>query len=232
MARLSRYLCQARLKQVIPYVQGDVLDLGCGPATILELLPSLPSVYVGVENCADYLTVLSQKYPQYTFLCKDLDTDTLDLNRRFDTILMTAVIEHIFNQKHFFMQALRHLAPGGKVLITTPTPFGDWIHRMGSRCGLFAAAAEDQHIVLYTRPRFEVLCRALGLRIETYRRFELGCNQRVILSVPPAADQTIRGRREIDPNGRNPMDLRGRRQPADPEPSLDPKNFLRLQLMV
>ncbi len=55
---------------------------------------------------------------------------------------MIAVIEHLFNQKFVMDEVSNVLKPGGKVVVTTPTPFGnDVVHRVGATLGLFAKTA-------------------------------------------------------------------------------------------
>lgn len=72
----------------------------------------------------------------------------------------------------------------GKIIITTPTPFGnDWVLKYGSALGLFSSqAGHGDHIVVYNKDRFRVLANELGLKIEKYKTFELRCNQLVVLS--------------------------------------------------
>ena len=111
-----------------------------------------------------------------------MDREPLDLDERFDVILMIAVIEHIWNQKFLFEQIIDLLAPDGKIIITTPSPFGnDVIHLLGAAMGIFAQSAVDDHIVIYNRRRFKNLAREFNLRILKYARFQFFSNQLVVL---------------------------------------------------
>ena len=58
------------------------------------------------------------------------------------------------------------------------------MHRTGARLGLFSKVAADDHIVIYNKKRFQILASDFGLSIERYERFQFGCNQLVILSLP------------------------------------------------
>jgi hypothetical protein len=85
---------------------------------------------------------------------------------------MIAVIEHIWNQKFLFEQIIEPLNPGGKIVITTPTPFGnDIIHHIEAALGVFAKAAVEDHIDIYNKQRFNNLAREFELRLESYKRF-------------------------------------------------------------
>ncbi|MBI2434752.1 MAG: class I SAM-dependent methyltransferase [Candidatus Hydrogenedentes bacterium] len=179
---LSPMLKRKRFAMVAPYIQGDVLDVGCGPTTTLACGGGRITSYTGIEQHVSRIAQLSRDFPEHTFLKKDLDEDALDLPQQFDTILLVAVIEHIYNQKHLMRELVSVLKPSGRIVITTPTPFGnDIVHRWGAAIGLFSTSARDDHIVVYNRKRFEILARDHGLAIERYRRFQFGCNQLVVL---------------------------------------------------
>jgi len=181
MGLLSLRAQRMRMQRVLPWVRGRILDIGCGTGAILDRLDG-PTCYHGVEGDAALVADLRRRYPQHTFERADLDVDVVAAGRVFDTVLMLAVIEHVYNQRHLFEQVLERLAAGGRIVITTPTPLGDRVHRLGARLGLFARSAEDHHPIIFNRARFRVFARRFGLRIEYYRRFAFGCNQIVVLS--------------------------------------------------
>ncbi len=183
MGLLSGYLTSTRTRKIAPYVKGAVLDLGCGRyAAVSQRCSASIDSYYGIERDPGLVEKLKEKFPDHSFFAIDLDDDSLDFDIDFDTILLVAVIEHVFNQKHLACQLVKNLKSGGRLIITTPTPLGDWIHRVGAKLGLFAKSADDHHIVIYNKRRFQVLAQCAGLRIERYSTFQFGCNQLVILS--------------------------------------------------
>ncbi len=98
---------------------------------------------------------------------------------------MLAVIEHLFNLKHIGLELACALRPGGILIITSPTNFGnDIIHRIGCKFGLFSRAAENDHICIFNQKRFEIFAIEVGLVLIKYQLFQLGCNQLVILEKP------------------------------------------------
>jgi 2-polyprenyl-3-methyl-5-hydroxy-6-metoxy-1,4-benzoquinol methylase len=52
----------------------------------------------------------------------EADCTTMDLGRQFDVIVISEVIEHINCPGLAIQNVLRHLAPDGKILLTTPNP--------------------------------------------------------------------------------------------------------------
>lgn len=181
---LSNYIRDVRMNKIRPYVRGDVLDVGCGRATIWEKFGDRIDTYVGVDRNSRLVEELKGKFPDADFRAMDLDEGRLGFDKKFDTILMIAIIEHVFNQKHLFREVIRHLKPGGSIVVTTPTPFGnDIIHHLGTVIGLFAKTAADDHIVIYNKKRFEIVAKEFDLRLERYESFAFGCNQLAILKM-------------------------------------------------
>ncbi|MEX1027494.1 MAG: class I SAM-dependent methyltransferase [Candidatus Paceibacterota bacterium] len=183
MSLFSPWLRRKRFAKVKPFIEGDVLDMGCGPAEILAETDVVVRSYFGIDHSANVVVANRQRFPEHQFRVADVDDDCFDIDGKFDRILMIALVEHVYNLKHLFKQACGLLKPDGKVIITTPTPFGnDLVHRIGAKLGLFAQSAADDHICVFNRKRFQILARDFDLRIEKYRTFELGCNQLVVLS--------------------------------------------------
>jgi len=180
MVPVSYYLAKRRNNITKQYVYGNVLDLGCGNSEILTEFKNIKN-YCGVDIDKKTTQKLSLHYPKNKFLCVDLDEDELHVNCKFDSVIMTAIIEHIYNQKLFFKQALKNLKKGGIIIITSPTPLGDFIHNIGAKIGIFSKKAMDDHIVIYNKQRIKILANELNLKLVKYNLFELGCNQLVIL---------------------------------------------------
>ncbi len=183
MGVLSAYLKRKRAATSGKYIQGTVLELGCGDAATIQQYASEITRYVGIDHNRELVEQLRVNYPQHQFYAMDLDSDTLPPNGKFDTILALAVIEHIYNQKHFMQQLVQNLKPGGRIILTTPTPLGnDVVYTLGARLGLFdITGGLNDHIVIYNKKRFYLMARDMNLEVEVYRTFQLGCNQLVVL---------------------------------------------------
>ena len=176
MALLSKFLSNWRFSLIGPYIRGNVLDIGFGQGRIFKLYRARMEKYYGVELNPKLVERLSNDFPEAVFVQHDLDNESLKIQETFDTVLMLAVVEHVWNQKLFFEEVIRHIKKDGKIIITTPTPFGnDWIHVIGSWLGLFAQSAADDHIVIYNKKRFRILAEEFNLRIIVYKRFQIFC---------------------------------------------------------
>lgn len=187
MPLLTPYLSRARTNLVAEHLRGDVLDIGCQRGQLRELAGDGIGRYVGVDLSADAIDEARRRHPDAEFHVIDVDAEELPFDEEFDTIVLVAVIEHVFNLEHVGRGLARALRPGGRVVLTTPTPFGnDVVHRLGSRVGLFHPGAVDDHISILNRHRLDVFAREVGLRLVEHRRFQVGCNQVAVLEKPPA----------------------------------------------
>jgi 2-polyprenyl-3-methyl-5-hydroxy-6-metoxy-1,4-benzoquinol methylase len=173
---LSPYLQTRRFQAVKPYLNGDVLDLGCGRAELVDWLEP-DQTYFGVEGNEDRTADLRARYPGLDFLTCDLDHGHLDIDRQFDTITMIAVIEHLTNPPNLLEQLPQLLRINGHLVITTPSPLGDRIHQIGAKLGLFSMIAVEDHSQIYSPSSLSALLTRFGFIIDHFQRFLLGGNQ-------------------------------------------------------
>jgi 2-polyprenyl-3-methyl-5-hydroxy-6-metoxy-1,4-benzoquinol methylase len=177
---LSGFLQEQRFQAVIPHLQGSILDLGCGLANLTRYLkPGQP--YVGVEGPPEFLEWLTAHRPEYRFYQCNLDQDILTLNEQFDTITMIAVIEHLKQPAWILRQIPGVSKPGGRLVITTPSPMGDRIHRFGARLGLFSQEAVEEHHSIFSPKKMRAVLTQNGLELISYRRLLFGGNQLFIV---------------------------------------------------
>ncbi|MFZ0954510.1 MAG: class I SAM-dependent methyltransferase [Candidatus Sulfotelmatobacter sp.] len=118
-----------RAEQIIPWVQGPrVLDIGCAahamkfdnPHWLHGLLCKRFPDTVGLDIRPD----LVEQLRELGFANVNLgNAETFNLGREFDTIVAGDIIEHLSNPGAFLARAKKHLAPGGRLIITTPYPF-------------------------------------------------------------------------------------------------------------
>lgn len=188
MALLSSYLSGSRSAVIAPHVRGDTLEIGCQRGQLRDRMAGRIGRYVGIDLSSESLDEARRRHPDCEFREVNLDDEPLGYDSEFDTIVLIAVIEHVFNLKHLGWNLARALKPGGQVVLTTPTPFGnDIVHRLGAQFGLFSRKAVDDHIVIFNRKRLDIFAREAGLILADYKRFQVGCNQLAILRQPSAA---------------------------------------------
>ena len=89
------------------------------------------------------------------------DVMTMNLNQSFDAIIAGELIEHLPNPGLFLENMVRHLNPGGTLLLTTPNPFYSkqtWkIWRYGE------PSVHEEHTCWFDPITLSALCRLSGL---------------------------------------------------------------------
>jgi SAM-dependent methyltransferase len=93
-----------------------ILDIGCGPGTILPYLPD--SDYVGFDASAQYIEAGRRNFPQAKFLCARVNDHAPAQPSYFDVALALGILHHIDDAEalRLFEIALEALKPGGKLV--------------------------------------------------------------------------------------------------------------------
>jgi 2-polyprenyl-3-methyl-5-hydroxy-6-metoxy-1,4-benzoquinol methylase len=174
MKAFDRFLRDARIARARPFVRAGatVLDIGCADGEMFRKWRGHIGRSVGIEPTltehvvtADY-ELLPGRFPEQ-----------MPSQKSFDVITMLAVLEHIpLDQQARLADACwKLLEPGGRVIITVPSPRVDDILHMLLKLHLIAGMSAHEHygfqpadtLKVFAPPRFTV--RKKG-------RFQLGLN--------------------------------------------------------
>jgi cyclopropane fatty-acyl-phospholipid synthase-like methyltransferase len=96
---------------------GDrILEIGCGPGTIVPYLPD--SEYVGFDASAEYIEQASRRFPQARFVCERVSQYTLPQRSYFDSVLALGIVHHLDDSEALQLFQIAHeaLKPGGKLV--------------------------------------------------------------------------------------------------------------------
>lgn len=178
MAIASRWLWKQRLSKAAPHIRGRVLDVGAGNCVARA---SVAGDYVGLERDRGFL-------PTDRHIARTQgNADRLPFRDGvFDTVLAMAVMEHVDDPVACMREAARVLAPGGRLVMTTPTPMGDRIHHFLARFNITSRHAAEEHQSVMGRAELHAAIRRAGLQVAHFRVFLLGGNQ--VLVAVRAAD--------------------------------------------
>jgi SAM-dependent methyltransferase len=140
------------------------LDFGCGPGTLVHLLPPKISA-VGVDIAAPQLSYAEKNYagPEKQFI--RIDSSQLPFSdQTFDSISCVEVIEHLELKltREILKEFIRVLRPGGKLIVTTPNYGSLWpmVEMMVNR--LSDVSYEEQHITKFKRTSLLALLKEIG----------------------------------------------------------------------
>ena len=93
-----------------------ILEIGCGPGTILGYLPDCE--YVGFDVSSHYIEMARRRFPGAQFFCTRVSEFSLAKLNRFDTVLALGIVHHLDDQEamQLFQIAYDALKPGGKLV--------------------------------------------------------------------------------------------------------------------
>jgi SAM-dependent methyltransferase len=101
---------------------GDlILDIGCGPGTILPFLPK-GTRYTGFDVSPAYIESARKRFPEATFLCERISEYTLPQRSSYDAVLASGILHHVDDDeaRQLFSIAREALKPGGKLVTIDP----------------------------------------------------------------------------------------------------------------
>ena len=153
-----------------------LLDVGCGPGTFIGQMASAHDS-VGIDLSRNQIAYAERRYgaPDRRFIRCTAEQLPEEAGR-FDAITAIELIEHLSPEevKASLEAAVARLAPGGKLVLTTPNFGGVWplVEALVNRFG--DVSYEMQHTNKFTRSSLAVLLSMLGLRearVSTYIGF-------------------------------------------------------------
>ena len=162
---------EERLNTVFPYIRGRLLDIGCGPNTLVKRYGN--GVGVDVYNFGGGGLVVK-------------DSSRLPFAAQtFDTITFLASLNHIPKRKAVLNEAKRLIAVDGHLLITMINPvlggmghtlwwYGEDKQRGGMKEGEVGGIWKREIIQI---------CEAEGFQLEIHRTFVYGMNNLYIFEV-------------------------------------------------
>lgn len=105
-----------KLLERLPGIEGEVLELGSGAGFFGEVLPS--AITSEVFLCGGIRAVLDARALPFR-------------SGALRAIVMTDVLHHVPDVGRFFAEAVRTLAPGGRLLMVEPwvTPWSTWVYQ-------------------------------------------------------------------------------------------------------
>lgn len=137
---------------VLPmYAKGDMLDLGCGNVPLFEAYKDL----VQTITCIDWEnTAHSNQFLDYT---ADLNQPLTFLSdQQFDTIILSDVLEHIYEPRILLGEIARLLKHGGYLIMNVPFYYGlheePFDYHRYTKYSLISMLAESQMQSIEIRP--------------------------------------------------------------------------------
>jgi SAM-dependent methyltransferase len=162
-----------------------ILDVGCHDGTLFRRLGPALRDGVGLDPALRG-PLAGERYRLEPGL---FPADAPDEPGAFDVVTMLATLEHLApeEQKAAAEATHRLLAPGGRVVVTVPSPVVDRLLHWLTRLRVLDGMEAEQHHG-FDPADVIPLMEAVGLRLVCHRRFELGLNHLFVFERPPASD--------------------------------------------
>jgi SAM-dependent methyltransferase len=158
------------LAEYVKPVTGEkILDLGCGPADILDYLPAVN--YTGLDISPEYIRSAKQRFgSRGRFLCGDVGQAAIEGEQgTFDLVLATGVIHHLDDAQAaaLFDLARRVLRSGGRLV----TFDGCYVPQQSGMARWLLA--RDRGKFVRTREDYLRLASAYFTKVEAHLRHDL-----------------------------------------------------------
>jgi SAM-dependent methyltransferase len=139
---------------------GDrALDLGCGAGEFTAVLADAGARPVGVEVAEAALARARSHHPQLDFRPAPIDGQLPFEDGSFELVWSSEVVEHVADTARWLSEVRRVLAPGGRLLLTTPSH--GRLRVVFSGVERFSEPLGD-HLHLYTRGSLRSLLDDFG----------------------------------------------------------------------
>jgi len=162
---------------------GDLLEIGCGYGYLLDEARPFFDRRVGTEFSAQGAEI-ARKTGADVFVG---GIEQVSLERKFDCVIATQVIEHVYEPLTFVRQLANHTKPGGHIVIAAPDIGGALRKAMGRRWPSFKA---PEHVLYFDFRTLSALMHQAGLtnvrRLPYPHAFPLGLlTAKFGLTMPP-----------------------------------------------
>jgi 2-polyprenyl-3-methyl-5-hydroxy-6-metoxy-1,4-benzoquinol methylase len=178
----QRFWHRAKLEEALALlrlVPGDrMLDAGCGSGLLAAMAAEASGVEVlGVDANPAAIEFASSTWARPNLAFRRALVDELDAApASFEKIAFLEVIEHLSRAQGeaVLAQFARLLAPGGRLVLTTPNRRSPWplIEWLLDRLRLVPPLAGEQHEVLYALDELRTMGEAAGLTLAEHRMID------------------------------------------------------------
>lgn len=174
MKAIDRYLQKVRINKAKDFIKkGDtVLDIGSVDGVMFDALDGIISHGFGIDP------TLKERVEKNNYtLIPGYFPEVSPSGQSYDVITMLAVLEHIPTelQKSLALNCFNYLKPGGRVIITVPSPQVDTILDILAKLKLIDGMSLEEHYGYKPGDTKEIFNESL-FKLLVNKKFQLGLN--------------------------------------------------------
>lgn len=167
---LAHAYLMPQLRGMLGSPRGAILDLGCGNGAVARALIALGYDVYGVDASESGVAIANATAPGRFFVL-DVSAGRLPIGltgKRFDLVISTEVIEHLYDPHGFVAFARTILANGGEFIVSTP--YHGYLKNLalaitGKLDSHFGALWVGGHIKFFSRNTLEQMLREQGFEV-------------------------------------------------------------------
>lgn len=182
-ALIEGVIRRLRLGEVKPHLKPCKrwVDLGCHPTyPLLKECRTLAEAAWGLD-----LEVAPGRDGNIELRAHDITKPLPFADASTDLVTALAVLEHVTTPQEVLAECRRIMAPGARLVATTPTHLGIHVHAGLIKTGLVKDVRHDEHQDFGMSPKLLASwARAVGLEVEVCHAFELGMNTLIVARRP------------------------------------------------
>jgi len=174
MKHIDLYLQKQRVNTTTPFIKNrdSILDIGCGDGALFKLYEKKGIGFFGIGiDTSLHGDIIENNYT----LLKD-SFPSSRIKNKFDIITVLAVFEHIPENEieQFVLSCKERLNPGGKIILTIPHPFVDYLLQILKFLRLIEMDIQQHH--KYDIKRTIGLFEKKGFKLLQHKTFQFGLN--------------------------------------------------------
>jgi len=169
-------------------VSPRILDVGCGPATVLALLKARGYEVHGLDISSEASDIARRDH-EIGVTVGTLESANLG-DAEFDTLVLLHTLEHVAEPHRVLAEARRVLTPAGRLVLQVPNVDSIQCRVFGVR---WYGLDVPRHLIDYSRTSLLGLLEATGFEVERVRHFNLRDNAPALASsLFPSLDPVAR----------------------------------------
>lgn len=159
---------QERINELIPFFRSPVLDVGCATGNDVDYFSRQFSEVNGCDVCEYAVMKAKELFPGHDFFVHDFSEKPL--NKKYNTIYLFDVIEHVFDYNSFLRNIRDSLNERGKLIITTLNVCGlrsriKLLRGNGSHLIQFNESGLQAHIRFFTVKTLKEVIEVNGFKV-------------------------------------------------------------------
>jgi ubiquinone/menaquinone biosynthesis C-methylase UbiE len=150
-------------------VNENVLDIGCGNGALdYDIAQKIKGNIIGIDKNQNNIDYAKKHYKcgNLKFVCGDVLLELPENNMKFNTVIMSNLIEHIEKRVEFLKNIILKIKPDN-ILFRVPMYEREWMVALKDELGV-EFRLDQTHYIEYVQDAFFEELKEAGLKVESY----------------------------------------------------------------